>query len=314
MRCDLHVHSTRSGRVDLPLLSHLGNECYSTPQAIYDRCHNVGMDLVTITDHDTVEGALEIAGLPGVFISEEVTLHLPGERRLHVGVLDIDSQQHARLTALRQDAEAFFAYCAEQRLPVCVNHPFSASAGPRQLSDLDLAFRHATLVETQNGMLPDRPNSYAAWAAEAAGLRGVGGSDAHTLTSIGHAHTEVPGARSQSEFVEGLRCGWTLPRGRGGSYARFTADIVRVLALACEANLGEARRSLPAAGRAAALLSLLLALPLLPLISALQYGRDCIFAAAHFGRFRAACGTGLQPRRPRVGGIVGAGAPAGAMG
>lgn len=32
-----------------------------------------GMDFVTITDHDTIDGALEIAHLPGAFVSEEMT-------------------------------------------------------------------------------------------------------------------------------------------------------------------------------------------------------------------------------------------------
>ena len=40
-----------------------------------------GMDLVTLTDHDTIAGALEIAPLPGTFLSEEVSCLLPGGRR-----------------------------------------------------------------------------------------------------------------------------------------------------------------------------------------------------------------------------------------
>ena len=36
------------------------------------------MDFVTITDHNRIEGCLEIADLPGVFISEQVTQSLPG--------------------------------------------------------------------------------------------------------------------------------------------------------------------------------------------------------------------------------------------
>ena len=94
MRCDLHVHSTRSGAVDLPVLNRFGNECYSEPGAVYERARRRGMDLVTLTDHDTIAGALEIASLPGTFVSEEVTCELPGGRKIHLGVWDIDEAQH----------------------------------------------------------------------------------------------------------------------------------------------------------------------------------------------------------------------------
>jgi hypothetical protein len=35
------------------------------------------MDFVTITDHDTIDGAMEIAGRPGTFVSEELTAQPP---------------------------------------------------------------------------------------------------------------------------------------------------------------------------------------------------------------------------------------------
>jgi hypothetical protein len=31
MRCDLHVHSWHSRAADLPVLRHVGRECYSQP-------------------------------------------------------------------------------------------------------------------------------------------------------------------------------------------------------------------------------------------------------------------------------------------
>jgi len=95
MRCDLHVHSKHSGAADLPVLRHVGRESYSEPRAVYDLALRRGMDLVTLTDHDTITGALEIAYLPGAFVSEEVTLCLAGDRVLHVNVFDISEAQHA---------------------------------------------------------------------------------------------------------------------------------------------------------------------------------------------------------------------------
>jgi membrane-associated phospholipid phosphatase len=74
MRCDLHVHSWYSGRADVPVLGHVGRECYSDPGDVYEHARRRGMDLVTLTDHDSIEGALRLAHLPATFVSEEVTV------------------------------------------------------------------------------------------------------------------------------------------------------------------------------------------------------------------------------------------------
>jgi hypothetical protein len=55
------------------------------------------MTHVTITDHNSIGGALEIAHLPGTFISEEVTTYFPEDGcKLHVLALDITETQHSR--------------------------------------------------------------------------------------------------------------------------------------------------------------------------------------------------------------------------
>ena len=98
MRCDLHVHSKHSGAADLPVLRHVGRESYSEPLAVYERAMARGMDLVTLTDHDTIAGALELRHLPNVFVSEEVTVLLSRERQLHVNVFDLREEQHEAIT------------------------------------------------------------------------------------------------------------------------------------------------------------------------------------------------------------------------
>jgi len=41
-------------------------ECYNTPQSVYDTAKRRGMDLVTVTDHDQINGALELAHRPAI--------------------------------------------------------------------------------------------------------------------------------------------------------------------------------------------------------------------------------------------------------
>ncbi len=48
-------------------------ECYNTPEGVYDTAKRRGMDLVTVTDHDRISGALAIADRPDVLVGCEVT-------------------------------------------------------------------------------------------------------------------------------------------------------------------------------------------------------------------------------------------------
>lgn len=288
MRADLHVHSRRSGAVDLPLLRHFGNECYSEPRAVYEQARRRGMDLVTLTDHDSIEGALELARLPGTFVSEEVTCELPGGRCLHLGVWGLDEGQHARIAAARRDAEALFAYLAEQRLPFCVNHLFSALTGRRALRDFHVALAAAPLVETRNGMMSSVINAYASQAGTEAGSPGVGGSDAHTLASVARSYTVVEGARTREEFLDGLRRGFALAAGSSGSYARLTADVARVFAGGCRDNARRALEGPAALARFALMLAALPVVPLIPAVTAWIYLHERAFAARHWREFQAA--------------------------
>jgi predicted metal-dependent phosphoesterase TrpH len=301
MRCDLHVHSRYSGPATLPVLRHLCNESYSAPEAVYTEARRRGMELVTLTDHDTIQGALEIAGRPDTFMSEEVTCLLPGdrgERELHIGVYDITEEDHTAISARRRDAEALFAYLAERKLPATLNHPFSALTGRRETADLLRGFRGVRLVETLNGMLPEITNRTAEHVAQARGLGRIGGSDAHTLAFVGCASTSVPGARTKQEYLDGLRCGRTIPVGRSGSYRQLTSDLVRVAAANYRDAALHAADGVRPALRLAALLALAPLSPLLPVVGALVVADEQRFARRHFEAYCQA--TGLPPIEPTL--------------
>jgi hypothetical protein len=52
---------------------------------VYDRLHRRGMDLVTLTDHDSIGGAEELRPYPDFFVSEEVTCRMPSGTRVTLG-------------------------------------------------------------------------------------------------------------------------------------------------------------------------------------------------------------------------------------
>lgn len=295
VRCDLHVHSARSGPVDVRPFARVANESYAEPEEVYETARRRGMNLFTLTDHDTIAGVLELRYRPEVFASEEVSVALPGGRHLHLGVFDIDEAQHEEIARRRHDAESLLAYLAEHRLPACVNHPFSALTGRRETADLQRAFAQLPLVETRNGMMSEAVNAHAARAARRAGLAAVGGSDAHTLASVGRAFTVVPGASDRCEFLAGLRRGYTLPAGRSGSYARLTADVTRLAAGAYSTAVAEADRD---PWRLAALASAVPLLPFLPLVTAYVYVHEQLFARRH-GRLLREATERPRPRAAR---------------
>jgi len=295
MRCDLHVHSWYSGHAQVPFLEHVGRECYSHPVEVHDRARRRGMDLVTLTDHDTIEGALSLAHLPDTFVSEEVTVLLDGGRQLHVNVFGLDERQHEALQARRRDFEALLAFLAEERLPASVNHLFSALTGARQLADLRLPLGRLPLIEALNGAMPEGHNEQARIVGREAGMAPVGGSDAHSLAHVARAFTTVPGARTREEFLAGLRTGLTVPCGRSGSYARLTGEVSRIFAAGYAETLRDAASGAPCPLRVAASILMAPLLPLIPFFTMGVYAHERSFGVRHFRVFREAFGWPTLP-------------------
>ena len=95
MKCDLHVHSQHSGMCSTPLVGRICRESYSQPDRIYAALKKRGMDLVTLTDHDSIGAAESLRHRPDFFISEEVTCVMPSGSIAHIGIYDITDRQHA---------------------------------------------------------------------------------------------------------------------------------------------------------------------------------------------------------------------------
>ena len=116
MRCDLHVHTKHSGMCTLPLLRRVCRESYNDPLEVYETLKRSGMDLVTITDHDSIGAVETLRGKPDFFLSEEVTCTLPSGTELHVGVYDITERDHIEMQRRRHDFESLFAWLFDNNL------------------------------------------------------------------------------------------------------------------------------------------------------------------------------------------------------
>lgn len=226
MKCDLHVHSIHSGTVPAAIVRHFFLESYSPPTDVYATLRKRGMDLITLTDHDSIAGAEELRRHPDFFVSEEVTCRMPSGTQVHVGVYDLTERQHSEISCRRGDLIRLLCYLSEQRLFFTVNHVFSSVTGRRDADDFDWFAKYFPGVEARNGqMLPEANRHAAAFALRQRKIQ-IAGSDAHALASVGTTFTEVPGARDKDEFFAGLRGGYGQLAGESGCFSKLTRDIL----------------------------------------------------------------------------------------
>src|SRR5260370_4352648 len=228
MRCDLNVHTIHSGMCTVPLLNRICRESYNDPLEVYTTLKRRGMDLVTITDHDSIDAAETLRRHPDFFLSEEVSCETPGGTSFHMGVYDITERQHIELQRGRNDFFSLMAYLREEDLFFSLNHMYSGLTGRRTLTDFELFTNHFPAIETRNGQILDSLNAAAAAYAERLAMAPVAGSDAHSLSSLGDTCTEVRAARNAREFLMGLRHGRDVACGESGGSAALTQPVCEV--------------------------------------------------------------------------------------
>ena len=92
-------------------------ECATPPEEVYELAKRRGMDFVTITDHDTIDGALAIADRPDVFVSEELTAASAASRSGARALLRDHGRRPRRLQAHRGDVELSPSTCTSTASP-----------------------------------------------------------------------------------------------------------------------------------------------------------------------------------------------------
>jgi len=248
-RVDMHCHSTASQLSRLGVQRSLGlPECATPPEEVYELAKRRGMDFVTITDHDTIDGCLELAGRPDCFVSEELTARFAGEpQAVHILCYGITPGDHEWLQAHAGDVEACAAYLHAHEIACALAHPFYNVAAPlrrrhrRRLAEL------FPIWEVRNGSRAAELNMPAVVYVETHGSTGIGGSDDHAGVDIGRTFTEAPAVSSPEEFLARLRAGEATAHGEQGSAAKWAHAA---MALATRALvIDRAPTDVPGAGR-----------------------------------------------------------------
>ena len=225
MRCDLHLHSTASGMCETPGLTRVCKESYNQPAAVYDRCKQRGMSIVTLTDHNSIDGAEALRKHRDFFLSEEVTVRMPSGTVAHLGVYGITERDHAEIQRRRSDLIALLMYLTERKLFFSVNHVFSGLTGHRDEEDFTWFASYVPGLEVRNGLMWVEANRAAERLARNLRKIPIAGSDSHTLAGAGRTYTQIPRARTVEEYLTGLRAGRGVVYGEHGCYLKLTADI-----------------------------------------------------------------------------------------
>jgi len=181
-RADLHMHTNFS-------------DGWPGPHELVDRARSVGLDVIAVTDHDTIEGALRAAeycesrrGLE-VVIGEEVSSrdgHIVGlylERRIRPGM-----SAAATVHAIHDQGGLAVAvhpfWRTQRRSRAGVVHGVGWLAAELEFDAVEV--ENATPGFYLFNQLARRLNAGLSSAE-------LGGSDAHILDAVGRAYTEFPG-------------------------------------------------------------------------------------------------------------------------
>ena len=240
-KTDLHIHSRHSTRAADWVLRRLDFPASSSdPLQTYHRLRAAGMQFVTLTDHNTIAGCLEIAHLPGVIVGEEVTAGFPDDEcKVHVLVWGLTESQHREIQALRDNIFDLQKYLAGESLAHAVAHPLHSpndKLTPLHLQKLVLIFRH---FEGINGRYHTRVSEAARYALGALTPRHievfaartgiaptheepwrkvfVGGSDDHGAMYPARAYTRTVRVETAADFLSRVRDGQCSAEGEGGN-------------------------------------------------------------------------------------------------
>lgn len=250
-RADLHCHSRYS--VFKYFRRANTRDCYNAPEDVYRIAKERGMSYVTITDHDSIDGALYLLNkhpdMTDFFIGEEVETYFPETgQRIHVGVWGLNEAQHREIQRLRRNIRELIPYMKSERLIFGINHLFQnyrmKNVAHRYIAELLDMF---DIIEVMNGAMASFHNKMVQQLVQhvrehhGRHVSMIGGSDAHTLKHVAKVHT-VSRGETVEEFLENVRAGNCFGWGSEMRFRELVADIY-LLTIAYNGEIGNDLRS-----------------------------------------------------------------------
>ncbi len=253
LKVDLHVHSKHSDHPSEWFLQKLGaSESYTEPDYIYETAISKGMDFVTITDHNKIDGAVYLKNKypDKCFISVEATVYFPENGgKVHILIYDITEEQFEEIDVLRKDIYKLRDYIRENDLAHSVAHATYSVNGtlkPDHVEKLLLLFDNFEII---NGGRGERSNK--SWEnflntltkedikklkekhgiepySDTPWIKGrTAGSDDHAGIFIARVHTSSEGLDIE-DFIKNLKNKKTSGYGRHNNYQGLAFSIYKI--------------------------------------------------------------------------------------
>ncbi|MCD4706109.1 MAG: glycosyltransferase [Candidatus Sabulitectum sp.] len=252
-KADLHVHSEYSEHPSEWFLQRLGaKESYTDPETIYRMARERGMDFVTITDHNRIEGSLILREKypDNTFTGVEFTTYFPEDNcKIHILVYGLDKNEFLEIQLIRSNIYQLWHYLNKKKLVHSVAHATYPVNGLLKMEHLEKLILMFDLFEGLNGgrnkvnnwtwidvlanldeqsiedlkrKHPIKPYSNTPW------LKAItGGSDDHAGLFIGQTFTETA-ASTPEEFIQALGRKSTIASGRSNDYQSLVFAVYKI--------------------------------------------------------------------------------------
>ncbi len=250
---DLHVHSCHSKHPGEWILQRLGaQESYTAVETVYRQAKEQGNAFVTLTDHNTIDGALELCRLhpDDCFVSTEATAYFPEDGcKVHVLCYGITPAQFASIQRARENIYNLRDYLRRENIACSVAHATFSVNNRLTIDHLEKLLVLFDVFEGINGtrgkegnlvwqqvlqsLAPDDIGRLSAkhhldpWGEEPWVKGQTGGSDDHAGLFMGYTWTRAQ-AQSKEEFLSAIRNRRTTPGGRYGDYKTLAYGIYKI--------------------------------------------------------------------------------------
>jgi len=243
VRIDLHCHSTFSYET-LRWLPGLVYHPLCEPEDLYRRAKARGMDYVTITDHDSIDGCLALVDRLGpradFIFGEEVSARFPEDGTVvHINVFDHNEAQHREIQRLRGNIYDLIPYLRQIDRLYVLNH-MTWTSQHRVLTSwqIEAMLELFDVFEGLNGTRSYAHNAFAWHATRDHNKVLVAGSDTHT-DRVGTTYTLTEGTTA-AEALRNIRAGQVACCGGFGTPEKLREDVWVVLQKNVERRMAEA--------------------------------------------------------------------------
>lgn len=251
-KADLHIHSKYSNRPNEWFLQRLGAaQSYTEPEAIYEHAKRAGMNFVTITDHNTIEGSLQLAQkYPDAFTGVQTTTYFPEDHcKIHLLIYGLNGEQFEEVQRVRADIYQLRDYLVDQEIAHSVAHATYDINHRLTISHLEKLALLFDVFEAINASMNDPGNrawyhwlkyltsDHLAMLEEKYSIRAqhedswikgfTGGSDDHGNLFVGKAYT-MGNAATREAFLEGVYKRKTFAKGRSSDFHTLAFTIYKV--------------------------------------------------------------------------------------